>query len=82
MTTEEKIQTIVNDASKRLLSMRREDGMWEGHLSSSAISTSVSIFALSVIDHERYQKEIERGILWLRQTMKPEGAWGDRKSVV
>ena len=77
MTTEEKIQTIVNDASNRLLSMRREDGMWEGHLSSSAISTSVSIFALSVIDHERYQKEIERGILWLRQTMKPEGAWGD-----
>ena len=77
MTTEEKIQTIVNDASKCLLSMRREDGMWEGHLSSSAISTSVSIFALSVIDHERYQKEIERGILWLRQTMKPEGAWGD-----
>ena len=77
MTTEEKIQTIVNDASKRLLSMRREDGMWEGHLSSSAISTSVSIFALSVIDHEEYQKEIERGILWLRQTMKPEGAWGD-----
>ena len=77
MTTEEKIQTIVNDASNRLLSMRREDGMWEGHLSSSAISTSVSIFALSVIDYERYQKEIERGILWLRQTMKPEGAWGD-----
>ena len=77
MTTEEKIQTIVNDASKCLLSMRREDGMWEGHLSSSAISTSVSIFALSVIDHERYQKEIERGIHWLRQTMKPEGAWGD-----
>lgn len=77
MTTEEKIQTIVNDASKRLLSMRREDGMWEGHLSSSAISTSVSIFALSVIDHEEYQKEIERGMQWLRQTMKPEGAWGD-----
>ena len=77
MTTEEKIQTIVNDASKRLLSMRREDGMWEGHLSSSAISTSVSIFALSVIDHEEYQKEIERGMQWLKQTMKPEGAWGD-----
>lgn len=77
MTTEEKIQTIVNDASKHLLSMRREDGMWEGHLSSSAISTSVSIFALSVIDHEEYQKEIERGMQWLKQTMKPEGAWGD-----
>ena len=57
--------------------MRREDGMWEGHLSSSAISTSVSIFALSVIDHEEYQKEIERGMQWLKQTMKPEGAWGD-----
>ena len=51
--------------------------MWEGHLSSSAISTSVSIFALSVIDRDEYIEEIEKGTAWLLRTMKPEGAWGD-----
>ena len=51
--------------------------MWEGSLSSSAISTSVSIFALSVINHDEYATEIENGTAWLLRTMKPEGAWGD-----
>ena len=77
MTTKEKIEVMLNDATERLLSMRREDGMWEGHLSSSAISTSVSIFALSVIDRQEYAHEIQCGIRWLLDTMKPEGAWGD-----
>lgn len=77
MTTEEKIQAMVSDATQRLLAMRQADGMWEGRLSSSAISTAVSVFALSVIDRQEYQREIERGTRWLLQTMKPEGAWGD-----
>ena len=77
MTTEEKITALRHDATKRLLALRRDDGMWEGHLSSSAISTSVSIFALSVINREEYAKEIENGMAWLLRTMKPEGAWGD-----
>ena len=77
MTTEEKISTIRHDATKRLLALRRADGMWEGHLSSSAISTSVSIFALSVINREEYSDEIENGTAWLLRTMKSEGAWGD-----
>lgn len=77
MTTKEKIEVMLNDATERLLSMRREDGMWEGHLSSSAISTSVSIFALSVIDRQEYAHEIQCGTRWLLDTIKPEGAWGD-----
>lgn len=77
MTTEEKIQTMLSDATERLLSMRREDGMWEGQLSSSAISTAVSVFALSVIDRQAYADEIQGGTRWLLDTMKPEGAWGD-----
>ena len=76
-TTEEKIQIMRSDATERLLSMRRSDGMWEGHLSSSAISTAVSIFALSVIDSQEYEREIRCGKEWLLQTMKVEGAWGD-----
>ena len=77
MTNEEKIQTMLDDATQRLLSMRRADGMWQGHLSSSAISTSVSVFALSVINHEEYAHEIRQGTSWLLQTMKSDGAWGD-----
>ena len=84
MTTEEKTKVMLADATERLLSMRRENklqagatGMWEGHLSSSAISTAVSIFALSVIDRQEYDYEIQKGIQWLLDTMKPEGAWGD-----
>lgn len=77
MTTEEKRQILLADATERLLKMRREDGMWEGHLSSSAISTAVSIFALSVIDRQEYAHEIGQGLRWLLDTMKPEGSWGD-----
>ncbi|MBP5508675.1 MAG: squalene--hopene cyclase [Prevotella sp.] len=77
LTTEEKISAIRHDATNRLFALRRSDGMWEGHLSSSAISTSVSIFALSLINHDKYNKEIENGTAWLLRTMKPEGAWGD-----
>ena len=87
MTIEEKIEVMLNDATGKLLSMRCDEslqagasagiGMWEGHLSSSAISTAVSIFALHVIDHSEYANEIEQGAQWLLDTMKPEGAWGD-----
>lgn len=77
MTTDEKIDSIISDATARLMAMRRQDGMWEGHLSSSAISTAVSVFALSVIDRKEYSREIHRGTQWLLQTIKPCGAWGD-----
>ena len=77
LTTDEKISAIRHDATNRLFALRRSDGMWEGHLSSSAISTSVSIFALSLINHDKYNNEIENGTAWLLSTMKPEGAWGD-----
>lgn len=79
---------MLDDATSRLLSMRRRDrprvvdatpgiGMWEGRLSSSAISTSVSVFALSVIDRRGYDRAIADGTRWLLQTMKPDGSWGD-----
>lgn len=77
MTMEEKVKVLVDDATERLMAMRRCDGMWKGYLSSSAISTAVSVFALSVINHREFDEEIHRGTLWLQQTMKPEGAWGD-----
>lgn len=66
-----------NDAMERLMRSRSADGMWRGHLSSSAISTSVSVFALQRIDSQRYKQEIEHGVRWLHETMKEDGSWGD-----
>ncbi len=65
------------DAMERLMNSRSEDGMWRGKLSSSAISTSVSVYALQRIDAEKYAQQIENGVRWLNATMKPDGSWGD-----
>ncbi len=68
---------LQTDALKRLQDCRSQDGMWRGWLSSSAISTSVSVFALQRIDAERYKTQIEGGVKWLHHTMKEDGSWGD-----
>jgi squalene-hopene/tetraprenyl-beta-curcumene cyclase len=54
-----------------------EGGIWRGELSSSAISTSVSLFALFLTDPEQYAGQIRAGARWLCSTMSPDGSWGD-----
>lgn len=73
----DKLKEMQADAMKRLMKSRSGDGMWRGELSSSAISTSVSVFALQRIDSEKYSREIENGVCWLHKTMKADGSWGD-----
>lgn len=71
------LKELQEDAMKRLLDSRCSDGMWRGWLSSSAISTAVSVFALQRIDAHKYKKQIEDGVGWLHQTIKQDGSWGD-----
>jgi squalene-hopene/tetraprenyl-beta-curcumene cyclase len=73
----EQIKRMQDDALQRLMKSRSEDGMWRGSLSSSAISTAVSVFALQRIDAEKYAIQIDAGVRWLHQTMKADGSWGD-----
>lgn len=73
----EQLKEIKADAMSRLLARRDTDGMWRGELSSSAISTSVSVFALQRIDAKKYEKQINDGVRWLHHTMKADGSWGD-----
>lgn len=73
----EKIDMMIADVEERLKAKRQRGEMWRGHLSSSAISTSVSIFALHKIDAERFRPHIERGCEWLTHTMQSDGSWGD-----
>ena len=73
----DQLKEMQTDAIQRLMKSRSEDGMWRGSLSSSAISTAVSVFALQRIDAVKYRAQIDAGVNWLRQTMKADGSWGD-----
>ena len=71
------LKEMQTDAMERLMQRRSEDGMWRGSLSSSAISTAVSVFALWRMDAGKYAVQIDAGVRWLQQTMKTDGSWGD-----
>lgn len=71
------IDEMVKVTTEALLSKREAGRIWRGKLSSSAISTSVSVFALHEIDAQKYERQIAEGIAWLQQTMKADGSWGD-----
>lgn len=73
----EQLKEMQADAIERLMQSRSEDGMWRGSLSSSAISTAVSVFALGRIDAVKYATHVEAGVRWLHSTMKADGSWGD-----
>ena len=72
-----RLKGMQTDAIERLMKSRSADGMWRGSLSSSAISTAVSVFALQRIDADKYASHIQAGVRWLHETMKADGSWGD-----
>ena len=72
-----KLNEMTGVLREQLKSARTPGGMWRGGLSSSAISTSVSVFALFMVDKEKYASHIEKGVAWLKDTMQPDGSWGD-----
>ena len=71
------LKEMQTDAIERLMKSRSADGMWRGSLSSSAISTAVSVFALQRINADKYASHIQAGVRWLHETMKADGSWGD-----
>ena len=73
----EQINEMIDALSEQLLLRRSANGLWRGKLSSSAISTAVAVFALYMVDKDKYRSFIQNGAVWLHQTMTPEGAWGD-----
>ncbi len=58
-------------------SLRHAQGHWEGHLSSSALSTATAIVALSLLDCEKYGAFIQKGERWLCDHQNADGGWGD-----
>ncbi len=72
-----KIEQMAEALSRELKQRRTPGKIWRGKLSSSAISTSVSVFALHTIDREKYAGHIRKGKEWLLSTMAEDGSWGD-----
>ncbi len=75
---DKQMDEMIDVLRKRLLAKQADpDALWRGKLSSSAISTSVSVFALYMIDKDKYKSYIEKGAKWLKDTMRDDGSWGD-----
>jgi Squalene cyclase len=74
----EQVDKMISIIRERLLEKQdAAGGMWTGKLSSSAISTSVSVFALYKVDEKKYAEQIRKGTEWLLSTMQNNGSWGD-----
>ncbi len=73
MNTKDKVELIESE----ILSMRNHQGVWDGELSSSALSTATAIFALYKYDKTKYSQYIENGIDWLRRNVNADGGFGD-----
>ncbi len=58
-------------------SLRNARGHWEGHLSSSALSTATAIVALALVDRRKHSALVQRGAQWLCDHQNADGGWGD-----
>ncbi len=61
----------------RLLQSLNSQGFWQGHLSSSALSTATAVSALSLAEEPADLDRIEAAVSWLSQTQCSDGGWGD-----
>jgi squalene-hopene/tetraprenyl-beta-curcumene cyclase len=71
-------------ALQRLLDSRHPAGHWEGHLSTSALSTATALAALALYDadpaadhHAADADRLLRATTWLTDHQNADGGWGD-----
>jgi squalene-hopene/tetraprenyl-beta-curcumene cyclase len=67
------LDRTVENLVTRLLGRRTAGGWWEGHLSSSALSTATAVSALSLATDD----DIDPGLNWLATNQNGDGGWGD-----
>jgi squalene-hopene/tetraprenyl-beta-curcumene cyclase len=66
------------NARRRLLDARTPAGYWEGHLSSSALSTATASFALTLFARDARDAALaDAGVRWLVGHQNADGGWGD-----
>ncbi len=73
--------------ARRLLERRAAPDHWDGHLSSSALSTATAMLALHLVTaaaragkaaaDARLQQSVAAGVRWLIAHQNDDGGWGD-----
>jgi squalene-hopene/tetraprenyl-beta-curcumene cyclase len=71
------IKNTVKRLEDYLLSCRNDKGVWDGRLSSSALSTAVASFGLWIYDKESNKKLVFEGLNWLKENLNKDGGFGD-----
>ncbi|MBL7140845.1 MAG: squalene--hopene cyclase [Planctomycetes bacterium] len=75
------LENTLHAARDHLLAARTDAGHWEGHLSSSALSTATAAWALHVVERDRgpgpFSALIQPGLDWLTRHQNHDGGWGD-----
>ena len=76
-STRSEIKAFRKKVIEKLLSERNSSGSWEGELSSSALSTAISTFALYQFSKDEYLADINSGLNWLVKNINEDGGYGD-----
>ncbi len=71
------LDSAIASTRAHLESLRNAHGLWEGHLSSSALSTATATVALSLVDRDKHAAHIASGAKWLSDHQNADGGWGD-----
>ncbi len=71
------VKIAVHQLEEKILSLRNKKGVWDGHLSSSALSTAVAVFALWKFNPESNKRHIKAGLNWIVNNINPDGGYGD-----
>ena len=77
------MEEALTRACTGLLSLRNDEGIWAGELSSSALSTATAVVALELIARQQpaptpqIRQCIREGRAWLASHANADGGWGD-----
>jgi squalene-hopene/tetraprenyl-beta-curcumene cyclase len=75
MVDQQALDETASNLIERLLAQRAPGGWWEGHLSSSALSTATAVSALTLAVPD--DGNIDPGLAWLANNQNADGGWGD-----
>jgi squalene-hopene/tetraprenyl-beta-curcumene cyclase len=75
--TTAEIAEALAQARRHLLSLRTDEGYWEGRLSSSALATATAVSTLALACDRADTKLLTQAVRWLAADQNEDGGWGD-----